>query len=454
MSVILITGRNSKVKTGLVKSIAEQFKERNADIQFFDCGNEFPSLYEMFKSQFISFKTSQFPFSIVEPPNLEEKGYYWNLMVSETIKVRGMRIDTSNNLTAVLSGIDKGLKDGEYYPSLSQFAEILTELGRRKKSAVYETASRLIRSLCAVLGRSAYVTRSVNVRKHFSVICWVLKDLPPRDKMSLCGLIVIRHLFQSSGKATGRTKHVLIFLDSTPFFDNPVNTDISTQVSAFRRLVQTCDSINTTIVISVTNLATLDPVVLSSSKEFVCFKARNREEAYITSNLLGLGKDGIERIMELPDNVAYAYQEGWERAILINVETPDDKIPMTEEEMEFHLEDKRQMIESLIKYSPKSVQDVEPINYNDMFKRKEDKKSPVAPIISDEILFLTKVEDNKDKPIAEIFEILGWSRTKGDNLKNRLEHNGYIKIESVKVGKGRPKQFCSITERGRKLFLE
>lgn len=442
----LFIGSTGVGKTSLLKEIIWQLVMRDIYGEFWDHKQEGRGIPGA-----MPFKPHQEPINWLSPIGHPET--YFLAWCAEFGRAFGLKHETWTELVSVLSRIFAGLRPGDPFPSLKDFERVLFKLQETEGRSKFATAAFALRSLNAVLGKTASIRQAPDIRGRFAVIVYDLQGLPHRTHSFLTSLRLLRTQLSATQEAS-RPKHFIISDEANEEFSSELLDGSSIGLNTYKRAPMQLRSSGIGIFGGGQVLSQFDPSFTSNVITKGVFRIPDYQEARAAVRWMNLSDEAIPTLQNLGVGQMYFHTDGMGAPVLVKVDLFSMKV--NQAEAAAFQEEQRVKLEQAIDYAPHTDDAVEPISYLDILgesKSTEPAEAPAAsePIkIGDEyVRFLQTTSEHPEKSITQLYDVLGLSRGKGNRLKEETEALGLISVEEGHSTNGRPPKFIRLTPQGK-----
>ena len=367
---------------------------------------------------------------------------------------------TRSEAIRVLLQLNAGLRLDEAPLSIAQMASALKLIGAKTNRQSLLTFARSIDGLASVIGESARI-RSLTMPRNplMTILSW--QGLQPR----LCAFQLGFHVFskqltyEEKGFSPGVFRELMI-IDEAMNIAGQDHGDVAggESMSPIRSLATKARPYGIGLIVASQLLSVLDSAILGNWAVFICFRLSNLKDARIAAEMLRKPAEAATEIMSLPTRVAFVLAADWREAVkvefpIVELGNYPDPAFVDKCNKPFLTE-----LEESIKYSEDTPESIEPIRYEELFQSakvpeaKDEPNPKESAFLKDLRAFAEELEKNAGASVTEHTDTLGWSPSKFQSTRKKLESRGCIESKKLKKdqGRGRSPVILTLTPKGRK----
>ncbi len=343
---------------------------------------------------------------------------------------------------------------GGVYPSMHNLKEFLIEEAGQKSTSASKrgkiyTCLEIINSLLTSIGEmldcnSGYTEEALS---NFSLVSYEMSNLNFNIQSWLTKLR-LKHLYQKcfSGKERNRLKIVGIFEEAKMLFSEGLHKS-STSVDYIKQLITQARSSGFGAIITDQNKNELADFVLNNLSCQICFNLGSPKEIRSTGYSLGCNDEQIKQIHYLKIPNAIMSISG-HAPFMVRIPKSPVSRHICDDELKGLIQPR---LANLTCLSSRII--VKPriqLGQGDLHPVQRKTLSGFLREIRD---FLSKVRDQGELNVSQIYSSLNLSGRRGDKLKRQVLANGLIQEETVHTGKRkRPSKTLKVTEKGERLL--
>ena len=457
---MLIAGCTGSGKTATIWGCLMQLIADGVRAFFHDAKDESKRLINQYQDRAVVLRAEQFRDNLLEP--VGDPIAYFSSFGNELGRCCSLRPETWSQLIEVLVRLHHGVKPEEAYPSMKDLEGVLHHLADKQGQRTLKTAARSLGIMNATLGRRAYVRRGIDTQTEYPMVGFQCLGLNPRFQQFLSAIYLLRSQQRSmvSGHQGESLASVYVMDEGALLFSRAFGS-VSGYISPQVRMVTQVRSSGTGLIIGVQELSSLDDAVLGNVGVIFCLRTPNPSTARIACDLLGLPRDSMEELQNLPPGTGYLRCAPYTSPIKVCVPHYDAGEYISDKEVAEHMAPHLEAMDARCLFAPVQSFEAQAISYSDLLcpepepepMPKKDALTQDAHVLAEFFEFLLEIEAHPEFGIREHYRSIEWSDGKGNRVRKALLFNRLVCVEKrVSPRGGRPVQILKVTEQGRRFI--